>query len=393
LIPQTPLRFTKAFNKIAALHKSLRIVAGGTSASKTVSILQYLILYAKNRKLRISIVADTNQKLIRGAYTGEFGFIDILKKMGMYDPKCHNLTKQTYQLNESLFEFFPAETEFSGRRDILYVNEANFIHFHAFEELKARTNLFTIIDFNPTTEFYVHTEFIGKVDCDFITLTYKDNDFLNQKTIDEIESWEKLGETSEFYANRWRVMGLGQLGIQSGAIYTDWKEIETLADNAELLASGLDFGYSNDACALISVYRFDQQLIVDEVIYETGLLPRDLAAKILDSKARYQIIYADSAEPKSIDDLRSYGINVLPVVKSKDSINYGIQLIQEQPILITSRSKNLLKEISAYVWKKDRNGNQLTVTNGVDDGLDALRYVFLMKFSKKSNTYNLKWKR
>lgn len=385
---------TTAFNKIGALTAPIRVIQGGTSAGKTYSILLYLIYYSLKRELLISVVAESIPVLKRGAYKD---FIDIITSLNLYDEKNHNKTDRTYKINDSTFEFFSADdsTKLRGsRRDILFINEANNVSFEAYQELNVRTKRFTFLDYNPSAPFYAHTELIGNEGVDFLIVTYKDNEFLNEKIVKEIESWELKAATSDYYANRWKVMGLGQLGIQSGAIYNDWKEIDSLPENAELLGSGLDFGFTNDPSALVSVYRYDGEIIVDEVIYQKGLLNSQLAALIKSSNAKNGVIYADSAEPKSIAELKYYGLQVLPVIKGKDSITYGIGLIQEQPFLVTSRSTNLIKELQNYVWMKDKDGNQLSVPiDTYNHILDGLRYFFLMKFSKKSTHFNLKWKR
>jgi phage terminase large subunit len=385
---------TTAFTKIAGLTAPIRVVQGGTSAGKTYSILQYLILYALKRGVLISIVAESIPVLKRGAYKD---FVDIITAMGLYDESKHNKTDRIYKLNKSTFEFFSADDSSKlrgSRRDILFINESNNVSFDAYQELNIRTKKFTFLDYNPTAPFYVHTELIGKDGVDFTILTYKDNEFLDEKIKEEIEGWEIKGMSSEYWANRWKVMGLGQLGIQSGAVYKEWSEIESLPEEAELLGSGMDFGFSNDPTALVSVYRYDGEIIVDEVIYQKGLLNNQLSQLIKASKARTGIIYADSAEPKTIAELRIYGLNVLPVVKGKDSINYGIQLIQSQPIRVTSRSTNLIKELQNYVWMKDKEGKELSVPiDAFNHGLDSLRYLFLMKFSKKQTYATFKWRR
>lgn len=385
---------TTAFNKIGALTAPIRVIQGGTSAGKTYSILLYLIYYSLKREVLISVVAESIPVLKRGAYKD---FIDIITSLNLYDEKNHNKTDRTYKINDSIFEFFSADdsTKLRGsRRDILFINEANNVSFEAYQELNVRTKKFTFLDYNPSAPFYAHTDLIGNEGVDFLIVTYLDNEFLNEKIVKEIESWELKAATSDYYANRWKVMGLGQLGIQSGAIYNDWKEIDSLPENAELLGSGLDFGFTNDPSALVSVYRYDGEIIVDEVIYQKGLLNSQLAALIKSSNAKNGVIYADSAEPKSIAELKYYGLTVLPVIKGKDSITYGIGLIQEQPFLVTSRSTNLIKELQNYVWMKDKYGNQLSVPiDTYNHILDGLRYFFLMKFSKKSTHFNLRWKR
>ena len=388
-----PITPTTCFNKIAALTKPVRIIQGGTSAGKTFSILQYLILCATNKELHISIVGENVPALKRGAYKD---FINILKQSGSYDEANHNLTDRKYTLNKSTFEFFGADSPDSlrgGRRDILFINECNNVSFEAYQELSIRTRLFTFLDYNPTAPFWATKDLIGQDTSEHIVVNYKDNEFLEQKIVEEIEGWQKKAETSEYYKNRWRVMGLGLMGKQEGAIITDWQEIDFLPPDAQLIASGLDWGY-NDPTSLISLYRFDGELIVDEKLYQSGILNSQIASKIKSTDAKEGIIYGDSASPQSIAEMRAYGLTVLPVVKGKDSINYGLSLIQEQPIKVTARSTNLIKELQNYTWAKDRNGTPLNVPiDSFNHAIDSLRYIFLMKFGKrKTNSGIKKWK-
>jgi len=391
-----PIQPTTCFEKIAKLDKPIRVIQGGTSAGKTYSILLYLIYFCLNpkRKLLVSIVGESLPTLKRGA---EKDFYNILKENSWYDENNHNKTDRTYKIGNSIIEFFSADDSSKlrgSRRDLLFCNEANNISFESFSELNVRTRLFSILDYNPTSPFWATTELVGQDNVDFLCVTYKDNQFLEQKIIDEIESWEKKGETSDFYANRWKVMGLGLMGQQSGAIFNDWEIIDSLPENAQLLGSGMDFGFSQDPTSLISVYRYDGEIIVDEVIYQKGLLNSQIGNLIKSSNSKNAVVYADSAEPKSIAELRSYGLTVMPVFKGKDSINYGISLIQENPFKVTSRSINLIKELQNYTWAKDKEGNPLNIPiDNWNHGLDALRYFYLMRMSKKSTTFALKWRR
>lgn len=391
-----PIQPTTCFEKIAALTKELRIIQGGTSAGKTYSILLYLIYYCLNPKLSldISIVAESLPVLKRGAMKD---FEDILKANNWYKEEDHNKTDRIYKIGNSSVQFFGAEdaSKLRGaRRDILFINECNNVSFDVFQELNIRTRMFTILDYNPTAPFWATQELAEQDNAELIVVTYKDNEFLEQKIIDDIESWEEKGLTNPYYANRWKVMGLGLIGQQMGAVYSDWSEIESVPLGAELVGSGMDFGFTNDPTTLISVYKYNNEIIVDEKIYQKGLLTKDLTSLIRNTDASHGLIYADSASPQNIAELKAQGFAVLPVFKGKDSINYGIGLIQEQHFKVTSRSVNLIKELQNYIWAIDREGNTLNVP--IDDwnhGLDALRYLFLMKFNKKSQYFNLKWKR
>ena len=385
---------TTAFKKVAELKNRVRVICGGQSAGKTYAILQYLIYYALKRKLTISIVAESIPTLKRGAY-GDFQ--KILDALGLYDDAKHNKTDRIYKLNDSTFQFFGCEepTKLKGlRSDVLFMNEANNCPWQSWFELSSRTRLFSIIDYNPDAPFWANERLIGSEGVDFITLTFQDNEALEAALREEIQSWEKLGETDEYYYNLWVTRGLGRLGNRSGVILSNWSEIDFLPEDVELVGSALDWGFSNDPTSCVSVYRFNGELIVDEVLYQKGLLNSQIANHLKQTDAKNGIIYFDSAEPKSGAELRSYGLSVLPVVKGKDSINYGLSLIQEQHFKVTKRSKNLIKELQNYTWANDKEGKAMNVPiDNWNHAIDALRYLFLMKFSNKKNTFALKWKR
>lgn len=386
------LKTTTAFTKIGQLTKRTRLIAGGTRAGKSYAILQYLILYALNKELRIFIVGYTSDMLENGVYKD---FIKILNDLNYYDNSKHNLTRKIYKLNKSTFKFITGEDPLKLKgvdSDIVYFNECNLLTFDSFNELNGRCRLFTICDWNPSAKFWADKYLIGKDNVDFITLTYKDNEFLEQTLIDEIESWEVKGLTDKYYANRWRVMGLGLLGIQEGVIYTNWSEIDYIPDDAVLLGSGMDFGYANDPSALISFYDYNGEILVDEKIFQTGLDNPQLAKLILNTDARHGVIYADN-EPKSIAEIKQFGINIIRAAKNPGSINYGIQLVQQKHLKVTKRSTNLIKELLNYTWAKDRLGEPTNEPIKIyNHALDALRYFFLMKFSKRKTKSSLRWK-
>jgi phage terminase large subunit len=385
---------TEAFTKVAELKAPVRLVCGGTSAGKTYSIIQYLIIYSLNRELSINVVALTSRMLEMGAYGI---FIKMLKNMGHYDPKNHNETRKTYKLNKTTFSFFTAEnpdTLIGIRGDITFLNEANKIPFESYTQLESRTNLFTFCDWNPASFFWADEYLIGNENVDFIRLTYKDNNQLSQKVIDGIERWKVLGETSKYFANHWLVYGLGMLGKQEGAIYTDWQIIDYLPNEATLIASGMDFGFTNDFSTLISVYKFNDELIVDEIFCKKGLSNPQMATLIKSSDAKNSVIYADCSSPQNISEIKHYGIHILGVTKGAGTINYGIQLIQQNNFKVTARSENLIKELQNYTWSVNKLGESTNEPIAIwNHCLDALRYVFLMKFNNKSTHFNLKWKR
>ncbi len=246
---------TKAQAKIANLNKRVRVIQGGTSSSKTFSIIPLLITYAiDNPNSEISIVSESIPHLRRGAMRD---FIKIMEWTSNYNPDNWNKSSFTYLFNSGSFiEFFSVteESKLRGaRRDILFVNEANNVPWEAFHQLSIRTKKFIYIDYNPTAEFWAHTELVGKNDTDFVILTYKDNDALDPAIIREIEKAKTKAETSAYWANWWKVYGLGQVGTLQGAIYGDYTVVDGIDPSTmKFVALGLDWGFSNDPTALVA---------------------------------------------------------------------------------------------------------------------------------------------
>jgi len=214
-----------------------------------------------------------------------------------------------------------------------------------------------------------------------IVLTYKDNEALDQSIVAEIEKAREKGKTSNYWKNWFQVYGLGEIGNLQGVIFSNWQTIDKLPTEARLIGVGVDFGYTNDPTAIVAVYEYDGKRIVDEVAYKTGMLNADIAKALPD----FVPVYADSAEPKSIDEIRRYGIRIKGVTKGKDSINYGIQIMQSQEYLVTSTSTNLIKELRNYCWDTDNQGRTTNIPIGMCHGLDAWRYMEMMTLGIKSN--------
>ena len=364
---------TTATNKVLGLKRRNKIIQGGTSASKTYSILAVLINKAVTiPSLEISVVAETIPHLRRGALKD---FIKILKWTNRYNEKQFNKSLLTYEFkNGSVIEFFSADDSSKlrgARRDILYINECNNVTFDSYNELAIRTRKEVYLDFNPANEFWVHKELKDEPDSDFLILTYKDNEALDQSIIDQIEKNKEKAKTSSYWANWWKVYGEGQLGMLEGVVFSNWKTIDTIPQEAKLLGIGLDFGYTNDPTAIIEIYNYNGQRIVNELVYQTGLLNSDIA-KLL---PKHVPVYADSSEPKSIDEIKRFGVTIKGVTKGKDSINYGIDVIQRNEYLVTSNSGNLIKELRAYVWDTDKQGNRLNKPIDFNNhAIDAFRY-------------------
>jgi len=382
---------TTATNKVLALKKRIKIVQGGTSASKTYSILAVLIDKALRKDgLEISIVAESIPHLRRGALKD---FVKILKWTNRFYDQQLNKSLLTYHFkNGSIIEFFSADdaSKLRGaRRDILYINECNNVTFESYNELSIRTKQEVYLDFNPANEFWVHKELKDEPDTDFIILTYKDNEALDESIVAQIEKNRDKAATSSYWANWWRVYGLGQVGSLEGVVFNNWKEIDTIPKEAKLIGIGLDFGYTNDPTAAIEIYNYNGTRIVNELVYRTGMVNSDIA-KILPSSI---IIYADSSEPKSIEEIRRQGKTIKGVTKGADSINYGIDVMQRQDYLVTKQSTNLIKELRSYCWDTDKQGQRMRKPiDHYNHAIDALRYHEMEAIGLKSNygQYNIR---
>jgi len=280
------------------------------------------------------------------------------------------------------------------RSDLVYVNEANKINFESYRELTSRAKKI-IMDYNPNVEFWAHKEVIPREDCDFLKLTFLDNEYLSKEEISEILRYKYKGYNedgtikSEYWANKWRVYGLGEVGGIEGSIFTNWKEINQLPEDARLLGHGLDFGYTNDPTAVTSIYKYNDSIILDEEIYSTGLLNSDIVRLCKQRNVGTSLyIYADAAEPKSIAEIKRAQIRIIAAKKGADSINFGIQLMQEQDIIVTSRSNNIIKELQSYVWATDKTGERLNKPFDTNNhAIDGIRYAFMELFGKKKGVY------
>lgn len=367
---------TTALKKLLRLQKRIKVVRGGTSASKTFSILPILIDRAiKTPNLEISVVSESIPHLRRGALKD---FLKIMMALGRYNDNQFNKSTLKYTFgNGAYIEFFSVDQPDKlrgARRNVLYVNECNNVDFDSYYQLAIRTSGEIWLDYNPSAVFWVDRELLGQDDVDFITLTYLDNEALPETIVKEIESAKVKAETSAYWANWWQVYGLGLTGSLEGVCIPDWQEIN-LPTEARLLCYGMDWGYSNDPTSLIAMYKYNDAYIFDELIYQKGLLNSDIS-DLLKTNGVQDIIYADSAEPKSIAELNSYGHNVLPVSKGRDSIVYGLNLINQNKVYVTSRSKNLINELRNYIWMTDKQGNKLNrPIDAYNHAIDAMRYA------------------
>jgi len=378
--------YTTALDKIRKMTKRIKVIPGGSSAGKTYGILPILAdKCMREKNLSVSVVSESMPHLRRGAARD---FIKIMKSTNRYVDEHWNKTNSIYTFsNGSYIEFFSVEDDSKlrgARRNILYVNECNNIKHEAYTQLAMRTDRDIYLDYNPSNKFWID-EVLKSDDSEKLILTYLDNEALPESVINFLESKRDLAQTSEYWENWWNVYGLGLQGSLEGVIFNNWKEIDRVPLEATLIAYGMDFGYTNDPTTLIGVYKYNDSLVLDEVIYQTGLTNNDISRRLKqEGLTRSEEIYADSAEPKSIREIKNYGFRVLPTTKGKDSIVYGIQLLQEKDLLVTRRSLHIKEELERYMWRTDRDGNTLNIPiDNYNHTLDAIRYVAMVKLGNK----------
>jgi phage terminase large subunit len=376
---------TTAINKLKKLNKFIKGVQGGTSAGKTFGIIPIEIDYAiRNPLTETSIVSESIPHLKRGAMKD---FIKIMKDTKRWNQNRWNASDFKYTFaNGSFIEFFSADVDSKlrgARRDRLYINECNNISFAAYTELAMRTKQSIFLDWNPSSEFWFHTELANDTNVDFIILNYTHNEAAPQSAVEFIERAKEKAETSDYWKNWYSVYGLGQLGRLDSTIFNDWKQIDTIPKEAKLLGHGIDFGYTNDPSTCISLYKINETFIAHEQMYRKGASNRDIYNQLKDLQGYF---IADSAEPKSIAELRSYGMSVLDAEKGQGSVLHGIQSLQSIDLKVTSSSLNLIKELRNYTWMKDKSGAVLNQPiDAYNHCIDALRYVGQKHILKKGS--------
>lgn len=374
---------TKATKKIFALTKRIRAVCGGTSASKTISILVWIIDYCQtNRNKKFDVMSESYPHLEDGAIKD---FKSIMLDRGYWDDERWNSSKHCYLFETgTLLKFISIDKlgkAHGPRRDGLFMNECNNIDWHIYDQLEVRTKEIIWLDWNPSTEFWYYSEIQDKVDHDFITLTYLDClEVLDERIVKSIESRKSN-------LNWWTVYGLGQLGEVEGKIYTNWKIIDEVPHEARLERRGLDFGYSVDPTVVEDIYYYNGGYILDELLYMKGLSNKSIADVLNINGLGKILTSADGAEPKSIDEIRSYGVNIIAAPKGAGSVNQGIQYVQDQQVSITKRSLKTIKAYRNYLWAKDkRTGKYLSTPDDAihewSNSMDAVRYGFASLKSK-----------
>ena len=364
---------TTATQKIFKLKKRIRAICGGTSASKTISIIVWCIDYAQSHEnKKVDIFAESYPHLEDGAIKD---FKNIMISQNYWEDASWNGTSKVYTFTtKSVIKFISVDKlgKAKGpRRDVGFINEANHaVTWEVFDQLLVRTKEVMWLDWNPSEEFWYNEHIELKRDHDFLRLTYLDClEALDPRIIEDIESHKED-------KNWWRVYGMGLLGEIETRIYKGWRIIDEIPHEARLERRWLDFGYSNSRTAIGSIYYYNGGWILEEHTYLKGLSNKQVADIFLALPRKEILIIADSADPKSIDEISSYGLNILPCEKGKDSVRHGIQLVQDQPISVVKQSTNIIKEFRNYLWMTNKDGkiiNEPIKRN--DDHMDGIRYA------------------
>lgn len=376
------MAITSALNRIKdSLFEETfyKVVQGGMSSGKTFGILTLLISYAQTYpKSIITVVGKSYGHLKDGAARD---FRKILEEVNIYDDERWNKSEMNYYFtNGSVVEFRSIDKmgAHGPRRDVLFVNEANSISYDVFDQLASRTRDFVIIDYNPSAKFWAHEELVEKRsdDTSFLVLTYKDNEALSNREVENIESHRP--KENEEPSNWWTVYGLGQIGSLEGNVYSGWVEMsrDEIIENGKLVRYGLDFGFSNDETALVGIYEFeDGRFGITEELYKKGILGSQYAEILKSHNIDPSVlIVADSARPEIIAEIRNAGFRIVGADKNAGSVIRGIDRVKEKQIVYSG--DDLKREYLSYAWRKKRTGEIIDEPEDyLNHALDAIRYA------------------
>ncbi len=376
LLIQAKIKTTNVFHKAYRSSTRITCLQGGTRSSKTYSLCQLFIVKCLEETGKIFTICRKSLPSLKG--TAYRDVLTILKELDLYSEANHNKSELSYTLNGNLLEFISIDQpqKIRGRkRNYLWLNEANEFDFESWTQLTLRTTEKIYLDYNPSDPYsWIYEKVITRDDCTFLKSTYRANPFLDKDTIAEIE---RLKDIDPDY---WRVYGLGEIGSIQTMIFRNFNLVDDV--QGKLLGFGLDFGFTNSPTALVEVRQLEDSLYIRELLYEKRLTNTDLANKLREFGIdRTTEIVADSAEPKSIEEIYRQGFNIKPAKKGA-GIHLGIDIMRRYKLNVTKDSLNAIKEFRTYKWATDKNGDVLNTPVKINDHLiDAVRYLCLNKLA------------
>jgi phage terminase large subunit len=368
---------TTALRKIAALKKPIKVIQGGQGASKTFSILILLIQHAASKPNKEILILSA--ELTKMRLTVIKDFVKIMQLANIYQDSRF-IAGTLYRFpNGSFIKFIGLDKSDVGkglRSDVAYFNEVNKIDSETYRQVASRAGK-VFADYNPDAEFFIHTEVLGRNDVDYLELTFKDNELLSERERTEILRYKELGYNdkgeiiNKYWANKWRVYGLGLVGSIDGVVFENWSIIDTLPKEARLLFGGIDFGFATSKFAAVNVYQYNGEYILEELVYETSLTNQDAARLMIERGYKGALMYCDSAEPKSIEELRRANINAVACDSKQDIKKFAIQKLNTKNFNVLKNSSNLVNELRYYVWD-DKTGKPKK--SDLDHLIDGLLY-------------------
>tara|TARA_R110000765_G_scaffold54082_3_gene108064 strand:- start:6 stop:1166 length:1161 start_codon:yes stop_codon:yes gene_type:complete len=372
------LKGTNVFERNYQATTKIVVNQGGTRSGKTYALLQLLLTQALNGDNKLITIVRKSFPSLRISVLRDF--INLLSEHNLYNETMHNKSEQIFTFGTNKIEFISLDQpqkKRGAKRDTLFINECNELSYEDYFQLLIRTTERVYMDFNPSDEFHwIYDKVLNRDDCTFIQSTYRDNTFLEQTLITEIE---RLKDTD---VNYWNIYGLGQRGVSQSIVFPNIQIVEHI--EGEHLGYGLDFGYAVDPSTLIQVFKKDDKLYLKELFYERQLTNDMIANKFKELGVDPRVsIYADSSEPKSIAEIHRFGWNIKKATKGRDSINMGIDILRRYKLHIHRSSTNLIKEFRSYKYEVTRDN--IVTTKPVDKdnhGIDASRYACIMTLSK-----------
>ena len=368
--------------------KRIIVHQGGSRSGKTYAICQYLIYLLTTRENRLVItIARKTLPALKGSVYRDF--MEIADKVGITYFAEINKAEMTFKYKNHLVEFISLDNEMKVRgrkRTHCFLNEANEFFLEDFNQLSLRTTEKMILDFNPSDVIHwIYSDICTRDDCDTYITTFEDNAFLDPEIKKEILRMKERD------ADRWRVYGLGERAtFKEGQIFDNWKWIdynEFVDKDSSEVVYGLDWGYSNDPTGIVEVRRKNDKLYVHELLYKKGLTNQDIYNEIKNLGLEEELFICDSAEPKSLEDMKRLGLYCKASIKGSGSVMNGIQIIKEYDVFASKQSKNLLQEYQYYIWESNKDGQTINKIkqNGMDHLMDAFRYAVTTGLARESN--------